>query len=391
MPTVFGSAASHGNGPPFSVANVTATNARLSIMPRQADKDPRIFDIFSLQVRDLTFVSPSTFAASLTNPIPQGLIETEGAFGPWDREEPGNTALNGRFRFDADLGTINGIGGMLTSNGEFDGSVNNVKATGSTHTPDFRIPKLRARALPLATTFRAVVDGTNGDVQLEQVDVTLANSLFSAKGFVVGTKGIKGKRVLLEVTSEQARMTDVLQLTVRSTPPAMNGLVKLTTSFDLPQGDADVLDKLRLAGKVTIVQARFTSEPVQDKVDEVSRLGQGRPKDASVDAVASSITAAFALKSGTLTINNLAYRVPGVTVNMGGAYQLESGALDFSGTARLAASLSQTQTGYRQFLLKPFDGLFRKGGAGTRLAFKVTGSVDDPKVGLDLRRTLKGR
>jgi hypothetical protein len=171
----------------------------------------------------------------------------------------------------------------------------------------------------------------------------------------------------------------------------MNGLVKLTTSFDLPQGDADVLDKLRLAGKVTIVQARFTSEPVQDKVDEVSRLGQGRPKDASVDAVASNITAAFALKSGTLTINNLAYRVPGVTVNMGGAYQLESGALDFSGTARLAASLSQTQTGYRQFLLKPFDGLFRKGGAGTRLAFKVTGSVDDPKVGLDLRRTLKGR
>ena len=67
------------------------------------------------------------------------------------------------------------------------------------------------------------MDGTNGDVQLNPVDARLGASRFLAKGFVVGTKGIKGKRVLLDVTSEGARMEDILRLTVRTAPPAMSG------------------------------------------------------------------------------------------------------------------------------------------------------------------------
>jgi hypothetical protein len=53
--------------------------------------------------------------------------------------------------------------------------------------------------------------------------------------------------------------------------------------------------------------------------------------------------------------------------------------------------MSETQTGFRHFLLKPFDGLFRKRGAGTRLAIRITGTVEQPKVALDVGRTLKGR
>jgi len=391
MPSVSVSSGSGDDGPPFSIGSVTATNARLSILPKRVDKDPRIFDIYSVEVRDLTFVSPSTYVASLTNPIPEGRIETEGAFGPWDREDPSNTPLDGRFTFDADLGTIKGIAGVLTSNGEFSGPLNNIVATGSTRTPDFRIPKLKAAALPLDTTFRAVVDGTNGDVQLERVEARLAESTFIAKGFVVGTKGIKGKRVVLDVTSENARMPDILSLTVRTTPPAMTGVATLSTSFDLPQGPADVIEKLRLEGKVSISGARFTSDTVQDKVDELSQRGQGRPKDDAIADVASTIKAGFSLKDGTVRVTGLAYAVPGAGITMSGRYQLESGTLDFTGTARLRASASQTQTGFRHYLLKPFDSLLRKGGAGTRLAFKVSGTVDDPKVGIELGRTLKGR
>jgi hypothetical protein len=53
--------------------------------------------------------------------------------------------------------------------------------------------------------------------------------------------------------------------------------------------------------------------------------------------------------------------------------------------------VSQTQAGLKHFLLKPFDGLFRKGGAGTRLAIRVAGTAEKPQVALDLGRTLKGR
>jgi hypothetical protein len=171
----------------------------------------------------------------------------------------------------------------------------------------------------------------------------------------------------------------------------MTGIATITTSFDLPQGPADVIDKLKLEGKVSIAGARFTSDLVQDKVDELSQRGQGRPKDAEIDDVVSTIRAGFAMRDGALHVTSLSYLVPGADITMRGSYQFESGTLDFTGAALLQATVSQTQTGFRHFLLKPFDGLFRKGGAGTRLALKVSGTVDEPKVGIDLGRTLKGR
>jgi len=386
-----GGTTSSAGGRDFAIDSLTATNTRLSILPRNPEKDPRVFDIFSLLIRDLTLVAPSTFVASLTNPVPVGTIETEGSFGPWDPDEPGNTPLDGRFTFDADLGTIKGIAGALDASGQYSGPLDRIVATGTTRTPDFSIPKLKAAALPLETTFRAVVDGTNGDVQLEQVEARLAESLFVAKGFIVGTKGLKGKRILLDVTSTDARMEDILRLTVRTLPPAMSGKVALTTSFDLPQGDDDVIDKLRLAGKVTISGARFASDTVQDKVDELSRRARGRPEDVSINEVVSNITAQFTMEQGAIALQNIAYTVPGATVSMGGVYRLESGALDFAGTVRLRASVSNTQTGWKHFLLKPFDPLVRKRGAGSRLAIKVSGTVDEPKFGLDIGRTLTGK
>ncbi len=57
----------------------------------------------------------------------------------------------------------------------------------------------------------------------------------------------------------------------------------------------------------------------------------------------------------------------------------------------LTATVSQTQTGYKSWLLKPFDPLFRKNGAGTRLVITVAGTQDQPKVGLDFGKTIKGQ
>ncbi len=375
----------------FGIATLTAKNARLTILPGNPQKDPRVFDIHSLQIDDLTLQTPSRFVASIMNPIPVGRVETSGSFGPWNGEEPGDTPLDGQFQFDADLGTIKGIAGALHATGGFEGMLDRLAVKGTTETPDFSIPKLKAASVPLATTFQAVVDGTNGDVQLEQVDVRLGDSPLTAKGFVVGTKGVKGKRVLLDVTAAGARIEDMLRLTVRTTPPMMRGALALTTSFDLPQGDADVLDKLRLGGSVTITDARFASDSVQSKVDALSRRARGRPEDQSVHDVPSMVKAKFTLATGVLTLLSVNYEVSGAAIALHGRYELERGNLNLDGTVRLRATVSETQTGVRHFLLKPLDAMFRKGGAGTRLAITITGPVESPKVGLDLRRTLKGK
>ena len=391
MPDV--DAGASGSGPRSQVilGQLLAHEARLSILPKNPGKNPRVFDLFDLTMNELGFDKTSSFDATLTNPVPFGTIETQGSFGPWSAAEPRETPLTGDFTFSADLGSIKGIAGALSSTGHYEGTIERLATSGKTHTPDFRIPSLKAAAMPLSTSYDALVDGTNGDVELTRVDVQLGKSPMRAVGHIVGTKGIKGKRVLLKVTSNAARMEDILSLTVRSQPPAMTGLVQLDTSLDLPQGDRDVVDKIRLDGSVAVKTARFTVVRIQDKVDELSRRGSGRPEDESIDNVASDLSTKFRVENGAVTLTGLTYKVSGATVAMSGTYALESGALDFEGDVRLVASASQTQTGVKRVLLTPFNFLFRKEGAGTLIGINVKGTVDQPKVGVDLFRRRKGK
>jgi hypothetical protein len=373
------------------LGRLLAHEARLTVLPKNPKKNPRVFDIFDLTMNELAFDRPAAFKATLTNPIPFGTIETQGTFGPWAAAEPRETPLSGDFSFAADLGTIKGIAGSLTSNGKYTGTIERVSSSGQTQTPDFRIPALKAAALPLSTSYDALVDGTNGDVQLTRVDARLGKSAFRATGNIVGTKGIKGKRVLLNVTSEDAHMEDILSLTVRSAPPAVIGHVRLDASLDLPQGDRDVVDKIRLKGRVAVKTARFTAARIQDKVDDLSRRGSGRPDDQSIADVASNMSTEFLVENGIVTLTGLTYTVSGAKVVLGGTYALESGALDFEGEARLVASASQTQTGVRRLLLMPFNFMFRKDGAGTLIGIYIKGTIDQPKVGVDLLRRRSGK
>ena len=151
-----------------------------------------------------------------------------------------------------------------------------------------------------------------------------------------------------------------------------------------------MLARLQLEGSVRAERVTFTSDAVQDKIDELSRRGQGRPKDASIDEVVSLMAAKFALKDGRFTYETLSFKVQGADVQLNGTHSLRSKTLDLAGEVKLNATVSQTMTGYKSWLLKPFDGLFKKDGAGTRLVIRVQGTQDQPKVGLDVGKTLKG-
>lgn len=63
---------------------------------------------------------------------------------------------------------------------------------------------------------------------------------------------------------------------------------------------------------------------------------------------------------------------------------LDGDTFDFRGKLDLDAKLSQMTTGWKSILLKPVDPFFHKGGAGTQIPFKVTGTRSEPKFGLDL-------
>lgn len=382
---------SGGDSNSLVVRHLTATNTRFAIIPRERGKNPKVWDVFELDLKNLRAYEPATFKAVLLNPIPYGKIEASGKFGPWQSGEPGSSAIEGAYTFAADLGTIEGLAGQLTANGSMGGTIEQTATKGKTQTPDFRLTELDGASLPLQTSYEAVVDGTKGDVDLNVVDVILGKSRFLARGTVEGTKGIKGKRVVVNVTSNAADLSELLQLVSKSGKPPADGVLILDAALDLPQGTQPILDRVAIEGSVRAERVTFTNAGVQDKIDELSRRAQGRPEDESIDDVASRMAAKFSLSKGIFTYEGLSFRVKGADIQLSGTHSLKSKSIEFAGVALLNAPVSKTQTGFKSIMLKPFDPLFRKDGAGTRLVITVGGTQDQPKIGLDLGKTLRGQ
>lgn len=374
----------------FFVKRLTATNARVAIIPKTAGKNAKVWDIFELDVRNLGDAQPSAFTAAVINPIPYGKVEASGQFGPWSAQEPGDTPLSGKYTFAADLGTIDGLGGQLNASGDMSGTIDQIATRGETETPDFKLTELDGSPLPLRTKYDALVDGTAGDVRLNSVDIQLGKSALHARGLVEGTKGVKGKRVSLNVTAKNASLGELLKLASKK-QPAVNGLLMIDAAFDLPQGKAGVLERLSLEGSVRADRITFANDAVQDKIDELSRRAQGKPGDESIEDVASKLATKFALRKGVFTYSGFSFDVQGATIKLDGTHSLKSKNIDLQGVALLTATVSQTQTGFRSWLLKPFDSLLKKDGAGTRLVITVQGTQDQPKVGLDFKKTLRGQ
>lgn len=377
-----------GGAPHVVIRHLTATNTRIAVIPRESGKNPRVWDVSALDMHDIATDAPASFTASVSNPIPTGSIEASGHFGPWQSGDPGGTPLDGTYTFAADLGTIKGIEGLLDAKGEMGGVLDRITTTGDTTTERFRLPRLNAGSLVLKTRYEALVDGTKGDVELTSVEIALGRSVLHAQGVVEGTPGIKGKRVTLTVTSDAVDLADLLTFVTSTTPPAAHGTLALDTAFDLPRGEGDVLDRLAMDGTFHASEIRFTSHDTQEQIDTLSRAGQGKPKDLSIDDVASRVEGAFVLANGLLTFKNLVFDVRGAQIRMAGSYALESRAMNLAGQVRLTASASQTQTGFKSWVLKPFDPLLRNKGAGTLLAVHVRGTADKPDIGLDLGKTL---
>src|SRR4030095_8383618 len=131
------------------------------------------FVIHSLSMQGVGVERRMPFRAELTNPLPQGGIKTEGRFGAWSKESPGATPVEGKYSFsDVDLGTVKGIAGTLTSTGDFRGPLGRTEGKGGARRPGSRLEYAK-NALPLTTTFEAVVDGTDGDTYLKAVNAKL--------------------------------------------------------------------------------------------------------------------------------------------------------------------------------------------------------------------------
>jgi hypothetical protein len=361
--------------------------SRLIIGTAKPDKEPKEFDLERIVMHDIGPNDPWRYDATLSNAIPRGDIHAAGTFGPWVNESPGDSEVTGRYTFDhADLNTIKGIGGMLSSVGDFTGQLNRIEVDGTTETPDFSLDTAN-HAVPLHTKFHAIVDGTSGDTYLQPVEAKLGQSAFTCNGAIVNVKG-KGHIIDLDVNVPNGRIEDFLQLAVKTQPVVMTGGLGMKTKVHISPGEESVSRKIGLKGGFTLRQIHFTNPEVQDKVDMLSLRAQGDPKAAKPGAedVHSQMVGQFAMASGKLTFSELDYTLPGATVNLSGVYSLDGNEFDFDGKMRTDAKVSQmVASKWKSLMLKPVDPFFHKDGAGAVIPVKVTGTKGAPKFGLDLK------
>jgi len=369
---------------------VDTNDARLIIIPGKPGKSPKVWAIHHLRMHRLGATDPWPFEATLTNGVPPGEIQTKGRFGPWDRNEPGDTPIEGSFNFEkADLSVFKGISGTLASSGYFGGTLDQLEANGTTDTPDFTI-KAGGHPFPLHVKYTALIDGTNGDTRLNNVDAWFLSSFLHAVGAVLdGPKGEHGRTVSLDIDMDKSRIEDIMKMAVKTGTPPMTGALQMTTKFLLPPGESDVVERLQLDGQFLIAQARFSSYDVQGKIDELSKRGRAQTAADGREHVVSNFRGRFKLANGRLALPDLTFSVPGASVELAGAYGLTAETMDFTGKLLLDAKISETVTGIKSVLLKAVDPLFKqKDGSGSAIPIRIGGTRNAPDFGLDVKKVL---
>lgn len=371
------------------VDHLVTHDAELLFVPRRPDRPPLTFKIHEMRLDALGFDRSIPFYTKLTNPVPKGLVETRGSFGPWRGDDPGETPVAGEYTLtDADLSTINGIGGILKSSGKYEGPLTRISTIGEAETTDFSLD-LGGKPVPLQTRFHTIVDGTDGSTRLERVDAKLRNSTFATWGAITNLAGPGRHDINLEFDISKGRIEDLLALSIDSPQPLLTGDVTVRGKFALPPGPTKVRRRLLVAGKFALARGQFTDSQVQDKLRELSRRSQGKKQDEELGRVLTSMNGRFTLQNGTLALPDLTFQVPGAAVNLAGRYQIDGEVIDFRGTLKMQATVSKAVGGFKSIFLKPFDGLFREKDAGAVVPIKITGTRKEPKMGIEMGKVFK--
>jgi hypothetical protein len=360
---------------------------KLVILPGNPAREALEFEMKTLRLESAGIGVPMRYRTTMTNARPPGLIDSTGSFGPFLADEPGETPVAGDYVFkDADLGVFQPISGRLDSSGHFQGKLNRIVVDGDAHVPDFRL-KSAGNVVPLRTTFHAIVDGTDGDTLLQPVLATLGGSQLVCSGGVVRNRDEQKKTIDFEVTVQQGRIADFLRLAVKGAKAPLEGRSVMNFRMMIPPGAGKLTDRLVLDGTFALKEASFTSNTVQEKIDDISRRTQGMPSATEIQGVTSDFEGSFTLKGGVLELSRLIFAVPGADVILSGWYDINSEMLDFRGSVRTRARISQMmKTRWKRIVLRPVDPFFAKDGAGAVIPIAITGTRGDPKFGLDHKK-----
>jgi hypothetical protein len=376
----------------LAIAEIRTDDAVLEFMSSRRGEKPFKLAVHQLILDHVGQNGPIFYRATLVNTEPPGEIHSSGQFGPWNSEAPGSTPVSGSYTFDnANLGVFEGIAGTLSSRGKFNGTLGHIESEGGADVPNFHVSS-SSHMVHLSTDFQAVVDGTNGDTQLQNVRSRFQRTTVLSSGGVSGHPGQQGKTAALEMTVKDGRIDDLLRLITEDKNPSMTGSVSLHAKVKVPPGPLGFLKKLELEGDFGIGNERFTNAEVQVPLNRLSESarGENRKQEAEDPETAlSNLKGHVSVKNGIATLSNVSFSAPGTLAQIRGTYNLLDKTVNLQGVLHTNGKLSDTTSGFKALVLKAV-GPFLKKKTVTIVPFTVTGTSMQPSFALDFdaKRTL---
>jgi hypothetical protein len=381
----FGSGqAFHTRRSTISIGEIVANGAILEFAGHDSTKPPLRFDIHQASLRDVGWNGALTYRVRVHNPEPPGEVTADGKFGVWDQNNPAQTTISGKYKFEhADLSVFHGIAGLLSSTGKFAGTLGHIDISGTTDTPDFEVTS-GGHPVQLLSEFSAYVDAMNGDTFLKRVDAHFGKTRVVASGSVAGTAQGKGKTALIDLSSNNGRIEDMVGLFVKAKRAPMSGAVTLHAKVEIPSGDRPFLKRIKLQGNFGIGAGEFSQPSTQQDVDKLSAGARGEKATPDPDTALTDLAGQVVLANGVANFGDLSFGIPGAHARMHGTYDLINSKIDLHGHLRVETKISNTETGGKALLLKMVDPIFKKRKKGEILPVRISGDYNHPTFGLDL-------
>ena len=375
----------------LSIGKIIADGAVIEFAPTAERKQPLIVRIPRLVVHDVADGKPLPFQATLQIPEPPIGLDVEGEFGPWQAGHGGESKTTGAYRLKSlDLGAFEDIGGIVTSTGNFDGTLQHVKLQGAADTPNFTVSTSGHR-IHITSEFKATINGLNGDVNVDALRVHYGKTTIVGAGSVAGREGEDGKTATFDLSSNQARVQDLLWMFISESKPPMTGPIVFRAQATLPPGKKPFLNRVTLQGDFGISNGQYPDPDTQKNIDVLSARARGEAdkiedtKDKlgndSYDPgqVLSNVKGHVVLSNAVAHLTDVSFEVPGALAKLNGTYKLPGEQVDLNGYVRLDSELSKTTTGVKSVLLKVAEPFMKKGKhKASVVAIHIGGTYHNP-------------
>ena len=378
----------HSQHSDIKIGEIVANGTLVEFASSDPPASPLTFDVHDALLTDVRWGSPIAYRLKFRNPNPPGELSVTGKFGAWADGHPEDTPMSGDYSFDkANLAVYDGIAGLLSSKGRFEGVLKHVNVSGSTDTPDFEVTS-GGHKVDLRTQFNAYVNAQNGDVFLNHVEARFKHTTILADGSVAHGEAHSGRATNVHLTSRDGRVDDILGLFVTDPESPMLGPIFLDARAELSSGDASFLDKLHLGGEFLIHEGKFTHHDTQVDVDKLSAGARGKNKDVP-DEVVTDLMGKVDMRHALADFSNADFAIPGAHAKLHGTYNVENHKVNLHGHMRVETKISNTSSGMKSFLLKVLDPIFKKRKKGEIVPVHILGTYEKPDIGLDLQQNGK--